>query len=560
MLKELKIDNFALIDNVTVEFDKSFNVLTGETGAGKSLLLDSIGLLCGNRANSDFIRKGQEKALVEGIFELNSEVIARLNSLDYIEIEEASLIMSREISLSGNNKCKINYRTVPLNIYKDFGDVLFEIHAQNQEQSIMLKDKQLNLLDKFITKENMSKDLLAEIKILNERYLELLGEYNELNQQEDYKKDLMEYYRFAVKEIKEAQIKENEDENLKDEKNIVANSEKLVKYSEAASLEFNNKLLDSFNTIIYNLKEIEKIDNNIEDILGKIEDIYYLSEDYFKEFKEYSQNFDFNEGRLNEIEERLNHINKIKSKYGKTLAEVEAKLVEMEEELVRWTNKDMELEKLEEKLKILKAEYLLKAEALFKDRIKGAEKIEEAIKEKLAKLNIYKEGFKIDLRKKGKIDDKGSVEIEFLFSGNKGEDLMPLKKVASGGEVSRIMLAFKEFFAELDFIPTLIFDEIDSGIGGETLLKIAEALEFIGRKKQVICVTHSPIIAAFASQVISIKKVEEKERMIVELSPLLKEEEIIKELSRMLGGDDNFTTAKEQSLEILRFAKNKKKV
>ena len=560
MLKELKIESFALIDNILVEFDSGLNVLTGETGAGKSLLLDSIGLLCGNRANSDFIRKGSEKALVEGVFELDTEVKDKLNKLDYLHISDDTLVMSREITTNGSNKCKINYKTVPLNIYQEFGSNLFEIHGQNQEQSIMKKEKQLELLDKYISKDEKVKDLLDEIKIKYLNMYKLKSEFDEINQQENKKNDLYDYYQYAVKEISAAELKVDEDLQLKEERNRIANSEKLYKLSATVHQEVHGKLLDSLNTVIFSMQEMEKLDTSMEPLLARTEYILFEFEDIYKEFRMYSQNLEYDEEKLNEIEIRLNEISKLKLKYGKNINDINSKLLEMKDLINKYEDKNSYLDQLQEKINLYQDEYFKLSKRIFEIRVKGKEEIENSIKDKLGRLNIYKDGFRIKIDRLDKSTINGSVEVEFLFSANKGENLMPLRKIASGGEVSRVMLAFKELFAELDYISTLIFDEIDAGIGGETLLKIAEALNLISLNKQVICVTHSPIIAAFADKINSVRKVESDGRILVNIYPLLKEVEIIDELSRMQGGSDNFITAREQSIEMLKFANNSKKV
>jgi DNA repair protein RecN (Recombination protein N) len=559
MLKELIIRNFALIEKLNIEFSNGLNVLTGETGAGKSILLDSIGILCGRRASSDFIRRGEEKATVEGHFQIEDDLRLLLNSLDLIQIEENEIFMSREISVSGTNKCKINFKTVPLNIYQKIGSFLFDIHGQNQEQSIMSNDKQLELVDKFFKTTNKNNNTLEEVKNIYFEYKKLLFKRKELAFNE--KEDMIDYYEYAIKEIDDANLSEEEDLKLKEDRTRILNGEKLMKKAGTIYTQLNdNGIVDRLNSVSFVFKEISNLDPSLDSLTVKFADLYYEIESLNEEFKNYYQNLDYDEDRINSIENRISEINKLKRKYGKTVQEIIEKRNEMKDKIKVFSNISQLKIDLEVEISNILDKYTKYAKELSKFRKEAAIQLTTGIKSKLKELNIYENGFDIKFALKEEPGENGVDMVEFYFSPNIGEGIQPLKKIASGGEISRVMLALKGVLAEYDIIPSLIFDEIDSGVGGEALLKVAEALEKIGRKRQVICVSHSAIMGAFSDRIIAVSKKQLEGRTIIEAISLDSENEKIEELSRMLGGKENFNASKEQSKEMILFALSKKKV
>ncbi len=559
MLKELRIRNFALIEQLNIEFSIGLNVLTGETGAGKSILLDSIGILCGKRASSELIRRGEDKATVEGYFIIENDLKMLLNNLDLIEIEECEIYMSREISVSGTNKCKINYKTVPLNIYQRIGSFLFDIHGQNQEQSILHNDKQLELVDKFLITTNKENQILQEVKVVYLEYKSLINKRKDLAFNE--KEDMISYYEYAIKEINDANLSEEEDLKLKEDRTRILNSEKLMKKASSIYSQLNeNGIVDRLNSVSFTLKEISSLDSTLEALTAKFSDLYYEIDSINDEFKNYYHNLDYDEDRINSIENRIGEINKLKRKYGKTVQEIIEKRNEMEDKIQLFSNITQLKIELEADITDKLAIYNDKAEILSNLRKEAALQLTEGIKNKLKELNIYEKGFDITFSSREEPGDNGKDLVEFIFSPNIGEGVQPLKKIASGGEISRVMLAIKGVLAEFDIIPSLIFDEIDSGVGGEALLKVAEALERIGRKRQVICVSHSAIMGAFSDRIIAVSKKQNDGRTLIEAISLDSENEKIEELSRMLGGKDNFNASKAQSKEMILFALSKKKV
>lgn len=559
MLRELIIRNFALIEKLNIEFSNGLNVLTGETGAGKSILLDSIGLLCGRRASSDFIRRGEEKATVEGHFIIQDDLRLLLNKLDIIEIEENEIFMSREISVSGTNKCKINFKTVPLNIYQRIGSFLFDIHGQNQEQSIMSNEKQLELVDRFVKTTKKDDCTLEELQSIYQEYKNLLVKRKDLAFNE--KEDMIAYYEYAIKEIDEANLSEEEDLQLKEDRTRIVNSEKLMKKAISIYSQLNeNGIVDRLNSISFLFKEISSLDPTLETLTTRFTDLYYEIDSLNEEFKSYYNNLDYDENRINSIENRISEINKLKRKYGKTVQEIINKRNDMKEKVEFFANISQLKLDLEIEISNILEKYTKKAEVLSDLRKKAASKLTTGIKSKLKELNIYENGFDIDFASKEEPGEYGMDMVEFYFSPNIGEGVQPLKKIASGGEISRVMLAIKSVLAEYDIIPSLIFDEIDSGVGGEALLKVAEALEKIGRKRQVICVSHSAIMAAFSDRILAVSKRQIDGRTFIEAKNLDSEAEKIEELSRMLGGKENFNASSMQGKEMILFALSKKKV
>lgn len=561
MLNELSVRNFALIDNLHLELKPGFNVLTGETGAGKSILLDSIGILCGSRASTDLIRRGEEKAFVEGVFFLTPELRQRINELELIEVEDDELILSREISLTGSNKCRAGFRTLPLAAYQKIGSLLFDIHGQNQEQSILRTDKQLELVDKYLSVDAASAELPGIVRERWEEWRRIRDELEELNASEAEREDLLDYYEFALREIGDAQLDDGEEDRLKEERNKILNSEKLAKKGELVySLLNRDGALAGLGAAMHALGEMSAIDPGLEDLHRKLEDSYYDLEEHNGAFKAYYATLEYDEARINELESRLELIAKMKRKYGRTIGLILEKRDEMQRSLERSGSREELTAALEARLGKALTEYGASAGELGRRRRKAAEAIEAGIREKLAALNLYPDGFQIAFEEQADPLPTGGEKVEFLFSPNIGEGVRPLRKIASGGEVSRVMLAFKGIFAEIDSIPTLIFDEIDSGVGGESLLRVAEALERIGRNRQVLCVTHSAIIAAFADQVHSVRKEAWNGRTSMRIESLEGEDALAGEISRMLGGAENFNAASDQAKEMILFALNKKRV
>ncbi|HPO98737.1 MAG TPA: DNA repair protein RecN, partial [Bacillota bacterium] len=511
MLQQITVRNFALIDTINLEFDPGFNVLTGETGAGKSIIIDALGLALGGRFSSEMIRTGSENAVVEAVFEINDrpELIEYLNEIGVPVTDDQTLIIQREISNNGRNRCRVNGQLVTVLVLGKIGEYLIDIHGQHEHQSLLAAEKQLELLDEYCGSE--CKKLRDEFLEVFRRFELLSEELQELKQNETDKVRKIDLLKFQIDEIEQMKLIIGEDEDLLKEKEILGSSEKLY---EAATLSYQ-ALYDnqSGKAVIELLAEAERslsqvagIDQRLAGILETIRETACQAEEASRELRDYQEQIQFDPERLNMIEERLDEINKLKRKYGASIAEILLFLDRCKQELADLNNSEERSHNLELEVQELRVRLGNLAETLTKYREAGALKLEHAIMEQLADLNMAKTQFKIGINqldadtdtdtgvpyqgRKVQINATGADRLEFLVSPNPGESLKPLTKIASGGELSRLMLALKAILAELDQIPTMVFDEIDVGIGGRTAQAVAEKMALIGRARQVICITH----------------------------------------------------------------------
>lgn len=571
MLQQITVKNFALIDTINLEFDPGFNVLTGETGAGKSIIIDALGLALGGRFSSEMIRTGSENAVVEAVFEINNrpELIEYLNEIGVPVTDDQILIIQREISNNGRNRCRVNGQLVTVLVLGKIGEYLIDIHGQHEHQSLLAAEKQLELLDEYCG---------SECKKLRDDYLEVFRrfellneELQELKQNETDKTRKIDLLKFQIDEIEQMKLVIGEDEDLLKEKEILGSSEKLY---EAATSSYQ-ALYDnqSGKAVIELLAEAERslsqaagIDQRLAGILETIRETACQAEEVSRELRDYQEQIQFDPERLNMIEERLDEINKLKRKYGASIAEILLFLDRCKQELADLVNSEERSHNLELEVQELRLRLGNLAEVLTMCRETGALKLENAIMQQLADLNMAKTQFKIGINqldadtdgipyqgRKVQINATGADRIEFLVSPNPGESLKPLTKIASGGELSRLMLALKAILAELDQIPTMVFDEIDVGIGGRTAQAVAEKMALIGRARQVICITHLPQIASMAKNHFYIEKQVDGERTKVSVRGLMMNERI-DELARMLGGAEVTDTTRQHAREMLALA------
>jgi len=568
------VRNFALIDTINLEFDPGFNVLTGETGAGKSIIIDALGLALGGRFSSEMIRTGSENAVVEAVFEINDrpELIEYLNEIGVPVTDDQTLIIQREISNNGRNRCRVNGQLVTVLVLGKIGEYLIDIHGQHEHQSLLAAEKQLELLDEYCGSE--CKKLRDEFLEVFRRFELLSEELQELKQNETDKVRKIDLLKFQIDEIEQMKLIIGEDEDLLKEKEILGSSEKLY---EAATLSYQ-ALYDnqSGKAVIELLAEAERslsqvagIDQRLAGILETIRETACQAEEASRELRDYQEQIQFDPERLNMIEERLDEINKLKRKYGASIAEILLFLDRCKQELADLNNSEERSHNLELEVQELRVRLGNLAETLTKYREAGALKLEHAIMEQLADLNMAKTQFKIGINqldadtdtdtgvpyqgRKVQINATGADRLEFLVSPNPGESLKPLTKIASGGELSRLMLALKAILAELDQIPTMVFDEIDVGIGGRTAQAVAEKMALIGRARQVICITHLPQIASMAKNHFYIEKQVDGERTKVSVRGLMMNERI-DELARMLGGAEVTDTTRQHAREMLALA------
>lgn len=565
MIVELNISNFAIIDDLKINFVKGFNILTGETGAGKSIIVEGMGMILGQRANRDLVRKGSQKSTLEGLFYLEDPVKDTVNEIlkDYgIDIDPNNyLLISREIHKSGRSVSRINGRTVTLTMLNKITVNLVDIHGQHEHQSLLNISNHMKLIDTFGDKE--LKSLLQNVE---EEYRKLQNEKDKLsdisinNIEKDREIDIL---RYQIDEINRASLLEY------DEKNIVSEYEKMknikeIGYNlgEVSDLINNNdyndiSILDNINKCVSKMNDIKKYDSNLTQYNKILEDISFQVQDLGISIRNYLENLEVNEENFKLLEEKIDITNSVKKKYGNTIEEILQYKSKIENRLEMLLNNEKIIENINNNIIIIEdnlTDYCTKITEIRKELSKS---IEVYITKELEDLNMDDVVFKVDFQKIDKFTMSGWDKIEFLISTNKGEDLKPLTKIVSGGEMSRIMLAFKSILAKYDNIPCLIFDEIDTGISGRTAQIVGEKIKMLSSNHQIICISHLPQIAALADTHFIIEKdiLKDKTRTVVRK---LNKSERIDELSRLLGGVDLTNTTKQHAEEMLEMSKKLK--
>ena len=535
MLRELKIENLAIIDELDIEFEKGFIVLTGETGAGKSIILSGINLLIGEKASVDMIRDGEENLVAQGVFDVDEEQKKKLETMG-IDIDGDEIIIRRSYSRSGKARAFINNVRITLADLKEIASTLVDIVGQHSHQMLLNKNNHIKLLDSFLNKDE---------KDLKENLVSLLSQYREINTKieniEREKKETLEkkeFYEYQLEEIEKLKLKDGEDEILEAEYKRVFNAEKIREkvYESLEYLKDDDSALSLITNSIKNIEYLGKYDERYIELAKRMENAYYELEDCANEIEDISKGINVTESDLDKIAGRMNTLKRIKEKYKRTLPELIAYREDLKEKLSDIDSGDFKTRELKQELAKIKSEYDKLAEKLSNSRKEIAVKIENELLNELKFLNMEDAKLKIQINKIEKMTNDGYDEVEFFISTNVGQDLKPLSKIASGGEVSRVMLALKVIFSKVDNIPILIFDEIDTGIGGETVRKIALKLKEIGENTQIISITHSPVIASKASQQFYIEKYVENSKTISRVKKLSPDERI-KEIGRMLVGE-----------------------
>ncbi len=541
MLRELRLNNLAIIKAMDLNFNNGLISLTGETGAGKSIILDGISLLIGERSSVDMIRTGAENLLAEGIFDITDEQKNKLVELGY-DIDDNELIINRIVDKNSKTKITINGKRMNVSTLKQIMSNVLDLVGQHEHQYLLNKNFHLALLDKFLDKDgkNLYKKIqenVRELKRLNKKISEIEAE----------KMNIMEkksIYEFQFNEINSLKLKENEDNELEEEYKILFNAGKIgEKLGESIQKlkegEFSVSV--SLAKVQKNLEYLSTISGNYTEMANKIENISYELEEISYFLENMAEDIEVDDFKLEKVMNRLNEINKLKSKYGATISEILMTKNDLEHKLSLVKFENEELDKLKKEKKEKTEIYLKDCEKLRETRKKIAEYLSKKIDNQLKDLNMVSAKFKVQFTEKKVISFHGMDEVEFMMTTNVGEDFKSLAKIASGGEISRIMLALKIVFSEVDDISVLIFDEIDTGISGETVRKVAEKLKELSSKVQVICVTHSPQIAGKSQQQFFIKKEVEDgytETKVRELNI----EERTKEIARIISGD-NITEA-----------------
>jgi DNA repair protein RecN (Recombination protein N) len=548
MLLELKINNFILIEDLKLKFDHGLNILTGETGTGKSILIDALSGVLGEKMTTDMIRAGNERAILEGVFDItNLFQVKSLLDESGIDYDNNVLVQRRELYSSGKGRCFANSTQIPIAKLKEISEYLVDIHGQNEHQSIVKASRHRELLDSFGRLE----DKVAQVNIYYNILNNLQEKIDSFKIDEREKARRIEYLSFAIKEIESAKLIPDEEQTLETESAILSNAEKLFE-------EINNSsnLLKDDGGILQNLKKVERsllsiseYDPAISSTLDTIRGALYPLEDAAAFLRSYEKNIDFSPQRINEVEARLSLISSMKKKYGNTIIEILEYLKKSKDELNTISTSDEEIGKLTEEYKTAVKETKVVAFDLSDRRKQAAKILEEKVIAELKDLGMDGTLFRISIQRDfspdGKIekDNKtyvlyphGLDRIEFLISANEGEDLKQLKKVASGGEMSRIMLALKKVILSADIVDTLIFDEVDAGIGGKTAEIVGRKLKSLAGDRQVLVITHLAQIAAMSDNHYTVIKEKINDRVTTQVKNLNRTEKI-KEIARMLAGE-----------------------
>lgn len=533
MLLNLHIKNMALIDEIDINFDDNLNILTGETGAGKSIVIGSVMLALGGRVPKDFVRQDAEYGLVELLFSIeDTETIARLKEWEVPDADIGELIISRKI-VGNRSVSKMNGETVTLARVREVAALLLDLHAQHEHQSLLVPANHLKLLDRY-GHETLN-PLKEKVKESFQEYTQIKKELdaNTMNVEEKQRQlDLMEFERT---EIAEAALKEGEDEELEQQYRLASNSKSIAEHVSMAYQYAEQTAYDALDRSIREMTAVSEYDSELAAMTDTLSAVSDLLSDFERTARDYLEAHTYSEEEFRQLENRLNTVNHLKAKYGKTIPEVLAYGADLEKRYDRLMNQELYMEELQRRMTGALQELDKACETLSKERIRIAATLTKQIKEALIDLNFLDVRFDMVFERTEGYTADGYDEACFILSTNVGEEMKPLWQVASGGELSRIMLAMKSCLADADRIETLIFDEIDVGISGRTAQRVAEKIHGIGKQHQVICITHLPQIAAMANHHYLIEKQVTDGKTVTRIELLTPEQEI-KELARLIGG------------------------
>ncbi|MEX2415979.1 MAG: DNA repair protein RecN [Paenibacillaceae bacterium] len=562
MLTEISIRNLAVIEQLRLTCVRGFLAMTGETGAGKSIVIDALSLIAGGRGSTELVRHGSEKAEIEALFDIGIdhpvwEALGRLG----IEAEPPEpLLIRREITVQGKSYARINGQLVNLTMLREVGDHLINLHGQHEHQALLKTEHHLEWLDAYggtIVSNNK-----RQYQQTFEAYMNTKKEMSELESGSKLALQMSDLYRFQVEEISAAALIVDEDEKLEDEQRRLANAEKMVDAISQAydGLYGNGKALESISITMNRIEYIKKYDeSHLLPLFEQVQTAYYQLEDAAFQLRAYRDTLEFEPDRLNQIEERLNLIASLRRKYGSTIIEILAHYEYITSELVRLDHKDERLDELGKKLAVLQQQLTEEARVLSASREETSLKLCAELERHLQDLNMERTRFAVyfeplEDNEQFKFTKDGIDRIEFQLSANPGEPLRSLNKIASGGELSRIMLALKTIFSGLDQIPVLVFDEVDTGVSGRAAQAIAEKLANLSRNRQIFCVTHLPQVASMADAHYLIYKEVEEDRTFTRISHLADDERVT-ELARMLGGAKVTTTTLNHAREMIELAR-----
>ncbi|MEN6566864.1 MAG: DNA repair protein RecN [Veillonellales bacterium] len=564
MLRSLNVTNFALIEQVCIEFSEGLNIMTGETGAGKSILIDALSMILGNRASLDYIRTGTDFFRVEAVFDF-----PRLNGIQdmlaeqgILLDEDGALIISRRLSRSGKNLILMNGCHVTLAYLRLVGEKLVDMHGQHENQALLRPDSHLNLLDSF---DSHIDDLLAKYRDVYRNWSKLCQEMSLTEKQSRERAQRLDMLNWQTREIAAAELKEDEDVELEREIQFLTHAEKIAN---AASRAYD--LLSQENTghigVTTSLAEVKnqlemavRYDSRLQPQLTAVENALYQIEDVNLELRDYCESTNFDPARLSQLQRRMDVIYKLRKKYGATIADIINYYNQCMTQIETMVNFDEHFAEMSHKRAELEREMTALADELSRIRLQAAPQIAAGICNQLIDLGMPKATILFVVTQKKDFDNNGRNEVTILFSANAGEVPKPLQKVASGGELSRIALAVKTVSTHRDPVGVIIFDEIDAGVGGQTAQMIAEKIAIVAGSKQVLCITHLPQIACMADSHLYIEKITDKNRTNTTVR-ILSEPERLREITRMISGDLMTKAAVENAADMLKAAKQKKEI
>lgn len=558
MLIQLNIRNFALIEEIKVEFAEGFNILSGETGAGKSILIDAIDYVLGGKFSKSLIRTGEEKTFVEAVFSIDNELVKR--ELDELDIEyEDIIIISREYTISGKSIIKVNGRSLIISQLKKIREKILDIHGQHENQTLLDRGSHIIYLDNFIG--DKIKEPLKKFSDLKERLSEIKGKILKINGNEDREK-LIDYTKFQIDDITKGNLRVGEEEELKEEFNYLSNAEKINNSLKVSCELLNyredgNSVLESLSKVISELSSVEKNSQVIGEKKAVIEEAYYNIEEVSRELRDIAEDTVYDENKLEKINGRIYEINGYKKKYGNTIEEVIEYLNKLKENYNELVNANEILKELEEEENKVLKEMKAIGNTLHEIRKEFSEKLKESLLKELSYVGLEKSTMEIQVKLCENYNERGFDEVCFLISTNTGEPVKPLEKVLSGGELSRIMLAFKCVFADKDGISTLIFDEIDTGVSGAVAQRIGEKMYQVSLNHQVLCITHLPQIAILSDYHYFVSKSIKDNKTFTNIKILSKDEKI-HQVATMLGGNEVTKATYENVKEMLKLSEKKK--
>ncbi len=549
MLQLLSIKNYALLEELNLDFGKELNIFTGETGAGKTIILGALGLVLGERTSGNVVRQGAKRCEINAVFSVkNNQGVANFLKEQGIETND-ELILRREVT-SENSRCFVNSTPIPLSTLQILGNLLVDIHGQHEHQTLLRPAIQRNLLDRYGNLENLRKKVSQTYR----EYTTLKEEQEKLRLSEQERNQKIDLYSFQVQEIENTHLQPEEETELENEYLLLANAEKLTTWTS----QILQLLTEDEGAALNRLQKIEKIftnlvnlDSSLQPNLKNLTEQIYTLDDFVRTVQEYQRKIEYNPKKLEEIVERREIILKLKKKYGSTIKDILEYQGKTKKELSNLTHSEEKKEEIEKEINAVYTKLETLAKELSGKRNKIAEKLSQGTEKQLAELGMSKANFSVSLREKTQVDSSGKDEIEFLIAPNPGEGLRPLAKIASGGEMSRIMLALKTILAQSDETPVLIFDEIDAGIGGPMGIVVGKKLAHLSQSHQILCVTHLPQISVYASEHFHIAKQTRQGRTFTQVKKLNTEEKL-DEIARMLGGEKS--TALKHAQELIKQA------